>query len=192
MLIRPVFYKLLGIVLGKDTDMSSLDGLINLSSQCLEAAKCNMRIVTTLSNTGRLGKSRSRTSGQSINRFSAKYGFYDSLHLFSGIKILSLSRLVNTIRPLSLIQEPQDLSLYSAAKGLLLTMASCGNLASKGHLQMLEEIERVLDLVSQSQDAHMLNFRLEEIFPWIDPIRGSGTLLDMSAFPQTPVDFETS
>jgi hypothetical protein len=57
MLIRPVFFKLLSIVLGKATEMSSIDGLLALSAGCLEAAKCNMRIVTTLSEYSRLGKS---------------------------------------------------------------------------------------------------------------------------------------
>ena len=56
MLIRPVFFKFLSIVLGKDGDMSSIDELIDMSSRCLDAAKCNMRILTTLSSTYRLGE----------------------------------------------------------------------------------------------------------------------------------------
>jgi hypothetical protein len=56
MLIRPVFFKLLGIVLGKDTDMSSIDDLLALAARCLEVAKCNMRIVTTLSDLSLLGR----------------------------------------------------------------------------------------------------------------------------------------
>lgn len=176
-------------MLGKDTDVSSLDGLIGLSSQCLEAAKCNMRIATMLSDTSRLGESRQQGSIYSTDGSSAKYGFYDSLHLFSSIKIFSLSRLVNTIRPLSLMQEPQDLSLYSTARELLLSMATCGNLASRGHVKMLEDIERLLDVVSQSQDEQMLNFRLDEIFPWIDSIGGPESFLDISGFPQMPDHF---
>ena len=55
-----------------------------------------------------------------------------------------------------------------------MTMASSGNLAAKGHVQMLQDIERLLDVVSQSQDAQqILNVSLEEIFPWVDPMGGS-------------------
>ncbi|KAL2212087.1 hypothetical protein CC79DRAFT_1364371 [Sarocladium strictum] len=172
MLIRPVFFKLLALVLGKDTDMASVDGLLELTARCLEVAKYNMHIVTALSDVSLL----------------AKYGFYDSLHLFSSIIIFSLSRLVNTIRPLSMIQEPQDLALYSSARDLLMSMAAAGNLASKGHVQMLDDIERHLDGVSESQDAQMLNVRLDEISPWIDFIGGSDFLFDMAGFPSYPLD----
>jgi hypothetical protein len=56
MLIRPVFFKLLGIVLGNFTDMSAIDGLLVLSAKCLEVAKFNMRIIKALSDRSRLGK----------------------------------------------------------------------------------------------------------------------------------------
>jgi hypothetical protein len=189
MLIRPVFFKLLALVLGKDTDMASVDGLLELTARCLEVAKYNMHIVTTLSDLSLLGESSSlRFLRASLIYDLAKYGFYDSLHLFSSIIIFSLSRLVNTIRPLSMIQEPQDLALYSSARDLLMSMAAAGNLASKGHVQMLDDIERHLDGVSESQDAQMLNVRLDEISPWIDSIGGSDFLFDMSGFPSYPLD----
>jgi hypothetical protein len=56
MLIRPVFFRLLAIVLGKVTDTSSIDGLLDLSCRCLEVAQCNMRIIITLSNQNLLGE----------------------------------------------------------------------------------------------------------------------------------------
>jgi hypothetical protein len=67
-------------------------------------------------------------------------------------------------------------------------MAASGNLASKGHMRMLEDIENHLDGISESQDAQMLNFRLDEISPWIDSIGGSEFLLDMSGFPEFTPD----
>ena len=51
-----MFFKLLAFVLGKDRDVSSLDTLMELSSRCLEAAKCNMRILTGLYNINRIGE----------------------------------------------------------------------------------------------------------------------------------------
>ncbi|KAH7029793.1 proline utilization trans-activator [Microdochium trichocladiopsis] len=165
LLTRPVFFKVLGLVMGKDKDTSALDDLIALSSQCLEAAKCNMRILTELSSRDKL----------------AKYGFYDAMHLFSAINIFSLTSLVNAVRPLSLTQDAKDLALHCSARQLLMTMASCGNLASKGYVQMLEEIERIADVVSlQSQQnggSAPASFG-DEIFPWIDSIDTSGFFLD--------------
>ena len=60
-------------------------------------------------------------------------------------------------------------------------MAASGNLASKGHVQMLDEIERLLDVVSQAQP--MQPEELEpDIFEWINSIDDSGYLLDQGAF----------
>lgn len=187
MLIRPVFFKLLAIVLGNEADMSSIDSLLDLSSQCLEAAKCNIRILTMLASLQLL----------------AKYGFYDSLHLFSSIKILLLSRLVNAIRPQSLAQKSGDLALYCAGRDLLLSMAARGNLASRGHMRMLEEIERHLPPVAQQeqggrlglnegpqgQDVQMHSCEWDDIEPWIDSVGGGlDSFLDMAGFPGMGLD----
>jgi len=56
LLIRPIFFKLLAIALGKDADESPTDSLIDFSSRCLEFAKCNMRILMGLSNKDKIGK----------------------------------------------------------------------------------------------------------------------------------------
>lgn len=73
-------------------------------------------------------------------------------------------------------------------------MAMSGNLASRGHMKMLEEIEGHLDVVlqgqsrnqDQAQDASMPNFNLEGITPWIDSIGGLDSFLDSFEFPQMP------
>jgi hypothetical protein len=73
-------------------------------------------------------------------------------------------------------------------------MAMSGNLASRGHMKMLEEIEGHLDSVlqrqsrnqDQTQDAPMPNFSLEGITPWIDSIGGLDSFLDSFEFPQMP------
>jgi hypothetical protein len=62
-------------------------------------------------------------------------------------------------------------------------MAACGNLASKSHVQMLEDVERRLDDVSHSQDSQVLDFDLNEISPWIDSIGGADMFLEMSGIP---------
>lgn len=160
LLIRPIFFKLLAITLGKDPDESSLDTLIDFSSRCLEAAKCNMRILMGLSHADRL----------------AKYGFWESLHLFSAINVFSLARLAHTLRPFSLCQTDSDLELYKSAKDLLHSMAAHGNAASKGHVRLIEEIERLLDAVSlhfSNQDPNLtvsMTDLEQDIFQWIESI----------------------
>ncbi|TPX15852.1 uncharacterized protein E0L32_000186 [Thyridium curvatum] len=164
-LIRPVFFKLLATALGKGpSDESSVDNLIGLSSRCLEAAKCNTRIMMGLSNADRI----------------AKYGFWESLHVFSSVNIFSLARLVYAIRPFSPFPDPEDLTLYSFAKELLVSMAGHGNAASRGHLKLIEETERLLDAVSsQSQGAEAMVGLENDIFQWIESIG------DIDAMPST-------
>lgn len=158
LLIRPIFIKLLAIALGKDADESSLDTLIDLGSYCLDASKCNMRILMGLSQAERL----------------AKYGFWESLHLFSAINVFALARLAHTLRPFSLYQTENDLLLYASAKDLLYNMAARGNAASKGHVRLMNEIERLLDAVSTvpSSSDTQLGISMadleQDIFQWIE------------------------
>lgn len=167
LLLRPVFFKLLALALGKVDDNdppadSSLDRLFDYSSRCLEAAKCNMRILMDLSRAHRI----------------AKYGFWESLHLFSAINIFSLARLAHALRPFSLYQDDDDLSLYTAAKTLLHTIAAHGNVASKGHVKLVDEIEQLLDVVVSSQSSTHTDRPIsmtmadveQDIFQWIENI----------------------
>lgn len=48
MFICFVFFKFLGIVLGKDIDMFFIDDLLVLVVRCFEVVKCNMCIVIIL------------------------------------------------------------------------------------------------------------------------------------------------
>lgn len=101
----------------------------------------------------------------------AKYGFWESLHVFSSINIFSLARLAHTFRPYSLFLDSEDLSLYSFAKDLLISMAAHGNVASKGHIKLIEETERLLDAVSsQSQGTEAIMGLEQDIFQWIESI----------------------
>ncbi|KAL2417445.1 hypothetical protein ABEF91_006508 [Exophiala dermatitidis] len=153
-LMRPVFFKLLAIALGKTDDEASLDSLIELSSRCLEAAKSNMRIVMGLSHTDRI----------------AKYGFWESLHIFSSVHIFSLAQLADTFRPMSLSPASDDSTLYQFAKDLLISMANHGNIAAKGHIKLIDETERLLaDVTSRRQlnAAAMVDLE-QDIFQWIE------------------------
>jgi hypothetical protein len=55
--------------------------------------------------------------------------------------ILSLATSVNTRWPHTFAEKPDDKNTYETAKGLLNEMIAAGNLGSKGHGQMLAEVE---------------------------------------------------
>jgi hypothetical protein len=55
--------------------------------------------------------------------------------------ILSLATSVNTRWPHTFTEKPDDRTTYETAKGLLNEMILVGNLGSKGHGQMLAEVE---------------------------------------------------
>lgn len=61
-------------------------------------------------------------------------------------------------------------------------MSALGNLASKGHIQMLGEIEHLMDLISQGQQVNSWDFG-SEIFPWMNSIDdNSGYFLDNAGY----------
>lgn len=71
----------------------------------------------------------------------ARFGFWESLHLFSGLLILSLAMSVNSRWPGSCDENSDDGNTYDTAKKLLDEMITAGNLGSKGHGQMLADVE---------------------------------------------------
>lgn len=93
--------------------------------------------------------------------YLAKYGFWESLHLFSGLTILSLALSVNARWPNTFTLQPDDEQTYESAKEILAEMARAGNLGSKGQLQMLGEVEALLK-ASNNVD----NFALDLVHFW--------------------------
>jgi proline utilization trans-activator len=75
----------------------------------------------------------------------AKYGFWESLHLFSSLSLLLLVKLINRRWPQALgmtfLDEDED--TYVAGRGTLQEMSSVGNFASNDHLKMLRDIENL-------------------------------------------------
>lgn len=160
LLIRPIYIQLLAVALGGDGTGPSLNGLADLGNSCLEAARCNMRMLMDLSRLDRL----------------AQYGFWESLHLFSAISVFPLARLAHGLQSFSLHQTDDDLALYNAAKELLHSMAADGNAASKGHVRLTNEIDRLLDAVSahtsslETQLVMPMADLEQDIFQWIESI----------------------
>ncbi|KAL4864909.1 fungal-specific transcription factor domain-containing protein [Aspergillus spectabilis] len=72
---------------------------------------------------------------------TSHFGFWESLHLSSGLMILSLAMSVNSRWPNSFDDRDHDRDTYDTAKSLLRKMIGAGNLGSKGHGLMLAEVE---------------------------------------------------
>ena len=86
-----------------------------------------------------------------LSPVAAKFGFWDSLHLFSSLAIFSLAMSVNRLRPGSFDEKEVDAMAYSRAKDLLHDMVGAGSLASKGHEKMLQEIEALGEVLGTIQ-----------------------------------------
>lgn len=173
-LIRPVFFKIIAIIVGKDSDDTLLNGLVALATECAVAARHNLEILRALSATERLGARFSERSLYFADSMrAAKYGFWESLHLSSGIMIALLSRQLSALRPENPIQGYPDEELVSSSKVLLSHMAGAGNMAARNHVRMLEEVDRLLEFVAENaaysgvQDDGFRTDLDTEIFSWI-------------------------
>lgn len=59
-----------------------------------------------------------------------------------------MASIINTIRPFSITySDPNDNILYENSKLLLHEMATVGNMTSRGHFNLLEELERTRELI---------------------------------------------
>ena len=72
----------------------------------------------------------------------AKFGYWEALHLFSGLAILSLSRIITISNHTT--NEGEDVQLYAHARDLLEDMARGGNLAAQDYKAMLGDVDAVV------------------------------------------------
>ena len=147
-LIRPLFLKLSAIIAGTRVDASPLDGLTKLIAICVVAAQSNLRILSNLAHMEKI----------------AHYGFWESHHLFSALKIVALARLLDQtcLNPSTGNQDVLDLAV--ASKHLLADMAISGNRAANGHMQMLQTVEQFVDSILNKD---IENWELDD---WLDQI----------------------
>lgn len=108
---------------------------------------------------------------------TAKYGFWESLHIFSSVIIFSLTNLIETITPIGTVHSAQDILCYNISKDLLTKMATAGNFASKGHVKMLEQIDQMMNAPLHNNDAQeALNDN--EVAQWLASISNSDYLFN--------------
>ncbi|KAF9872883.1 hypothetical protein CkaCkLH20_09746 [Colletotrichum karsti] len=114
------------------------DPMKEVKIQCLEAARNNCKILLGLWNYDKI----------------AKFGYWESLHLFSGLAILALAR-VSFKRGSggSSPVEQDDTVLYTKTRALLREMARVGNPAAKDHDALLSDVEAMVDRVCEEELA---------------------------------------
>lgn len=174
--MRPVFLALFEHVLRRTAGDAGIDELIVLGRECLSKAMHNLRIFASLSRAGNIGQlvnKRCLFMSSALMLIQARYGFWESLHLFSALKIFSLATLMYELRPFEVYDD--DAALVVSSRALLHDMAVGGNFAAKGHCKMLEEVDQIVHDVVRNPITFLDDYgnpRLfsidEEMISWPD------------------------
>ncbi|PVH98163.1 hypothetical protein DM02DRAFT_683049 [Periconia macrospinosa] len=132
LLLRPVVLRFLASAIRRDSREVEHPSLTDLCNRCIAMARQNLIILNSLWGIDRI----------------AKFGFWESLHLFSSIKIFLVASIINLIRPFSItFDDINDRMLYENSKRLLHEMADFGNMSSRGHCSLLEDLEQTRELI---------------------------------------------
>ncbi|KAF6831073.1 C6 transcription factor [Colletotrichum musicola] len=107
--------------------------MVALKMQCLQAARNNCKILLGLWHYDKI----------------AKFGYWESLHLFSGLAILALAQV--SIDGLAACPDEDDSGLYAQTRAVLGEMARAGNPAAKDHDVLLTDVEAMVDKVSKEK-----------------------------------------
>lgn len=111
-----------------------------------------------------------------IGSFAAKFGYWESLHLFTGITMLLLFQVVPALDAQTLyLHETTDCEefrfgnqteIYERSRALLTDMATVGNPAAKDHLNMLTDVETLVRNISIKEHVS-LSFH-ETVWPALE------------------------
>ncbi|CAI6094370.1 unnamed protein product [Clonostachys chloroleuca] len=135
-LLRPVYYNHLVLAL-KSAPSPELSPIVSrLMEEGLHAARSNCQIILDLFQRGR----------------NARYGYWDSAHLLSGLVILSLSRIMIKVHEHDELSGG-DNSLYNTCRSILHGMASAGNPSAKDHLSYLADVESIVDMLMSGDNV---------------------------------------
>ncbi|CAH0052143.1 unnamed protein product [Clonostachys solani] len=143
LLLRPILLHQFAFVLRKDVVITLSDDIRSINQICLEAARSNAKILLNLAGSQKL----------------VKYGYWDSVHLFSSLMILNLASLISRrlqgAGQSSKEETENDVSMYQQGRRILLGLAEAGNVPSKHHLSMLEEVEAIGEIHSWPGDSEL-------------------------------------
>ncbi|GAB1193510.1 hypothetical protein APSETT444_002731 [Aspergillus pseudonomiae] len=104
---------------------------------------------------------------QALNRWSLefsppKFGFWESLHIFSSLTVHVISGCLMEKRP-NAFAGARTSALYSPVRSLLGEMARLGNAASKDHEKMIHDIEDLFTDITPNTD---LTEGVEDVVEW--------------------------
>ncbi|KGO75807.1 Pyruvate/Phosphoenolpyruvate kinase [Penicillium italicum] len=113
---------------------------------------------------------------QSSNIFTAKFGFWESLHIFSSLTVHVISGFLMEKQPAAFAGARTN-APYSPVRSLLGEMARVGNAASKDHERMIQDIE---DLFTETPSNTDLTEGIEDL------ICTAALLIDITPFVRVP------
>lgn len=92
----------------------------------------------------------------------AKFGYWESLHLFSGLAIIALARVsIEEGKDFNPNSE-DDVALYTRTRALLREMARVGNPAAKDHDVLLSDVEAMVKRISREEKTTPRQSSVEE------------------------------
>lgn len=145
LLLRPILIHQFAYLLRDDTAVTLSDDIRSVNFTCLEAARANAKILLDLADSGKLGMAQFDSLLSSLLIVLVKYWYWDAMHLVSCLMILSLATLMSSRVPDAFrsgsSDVQQDLVTYQRCRDLLVVLVQGGNVPSKYHLGMLEEVE---------------------------------------------------
>ena len=137
-------------LLRNDSVITLSDDICTVNKTCLEAARRNAKIMLDLASSGRLGEFRLPHVKRRHSTYylcTVKYGYWDSVHLFSCLLILAIANYMGVRLPGAFRSTGQviddDVSTYAQGREILFGTVQAGNISSKHHLSMLEEVESI-------------------------------------------------
>lgn len=145
--------------------------LASLNTQCLQAAKNNTAIQFALSKCHKIGmfpllsRNRFHLNFELFpypNIFTAKFGFWESLHIFSSLTVHVISGFLKEKQAAAFASAWTN-APYSPVRSLLGEMARVGNAASKDHEKMIQDIE---DLFTEAPSNTGLTEGIEDPVYW--------------------------
>jgi proline utilization trans-activator len=127
-------------------DLLQNDEVRMMKLECLDAARNNCKILLDLSKCNKIGKFRwlglsifDHESGYDADKTTAKFGYWDSVHLFSALAILSLFKVIGVYS--DPFQEDEDATLYKLCRAELEDMAQAGNPSARDYEPLLKDVE---------------------------------------------------
>ncbi|KAL2815238.1 hypothetical protein BDW59DRAFT_166830 [Aspergillus cavernicola] len=156
-LLRPFLLKQVAHILSKEDWTIAQSDLEELNKTCFRSARSSVRILVNIQSYGLL----------------ARLGQMENIHLFTSLIILRLAMSINTRRPGSFDQSPDDANTYEAGKEVLNYMMRAGSLAAKGHLRMLEDIEDLGNGMAGNDEVGLNHDEQWDIDEWITRLLAS-------------------